>query len=277
FESDLTVVREADDSFYIITATAQQLKDFDWISRHIPESSDAKLQDISEEFAVLSVMGPQSREKLTPLCDVDLSNESFPFGTSQIVEIAGVSVRAIRISYVGELGWELHVKSDNAVALWDALMPIRPIGNHAISAMRIEKGYRALGHELSAGESPLEAGLGFAICWDKEFTGKSALHAQKEAGVIRRLVSFVLDDSAVILWGGEPILRGGEIAGYTSSACYSPTLGRSVAMGYIKQATPFKASDLEAGDFEIVQLGKRYRATPSFAAPYDPKRSKILC
>lgn len=296
FESDLTVVREAENTFYIVTATGQQRKDFDWISRHIakvsclaravrsdseqmePVSSrpSVTLIDITEDVAVLSVMGPRAREKLGPLSNVDLSNEAFPFGTSQPIKIAGVTVRAIRISYVGELGWELHVAAKDATVLWDALQPIRPIGNNAISAMRIEKAYRAMGHELSPAETPLEAGLGFAIDWDKEFTGKAALVAQKQAGVRRRLVNFRLHNPDVVLWGGEPILAGGHIVGYTTSACFSPTLGRSIAMGYLPISVARKGSELANGDFAIMQLGERYSATAAFAPPVDPKRTKVL-
>ncbi len=277
FESDLTVIREADDSFYIVTATGQQRTDFDWISRHIPAGSDASLVDITDQVAVLSVMGPEAREKLTSLCDVDLSNDSFPFGTSQPAKIAGVAVRAIRISYVGELGWELHVAAQDAGALWDALMPIRPIGNNAVSAMRIEKAYRAMGHELSADETPLEAGLGFAVDWDKDFLGKAALVAQKQNGITKRLINFVLDDPDIVLWGGEPILCNDKVAGYTTSACYSPTLQRSVAMGYVRFENGFSKADFNGCEFDITHLGNQLNAIAMTQAPYDPKRKQILC
>jgi glycine cleavage system aminomethyltransferase T/glycine/D-amino acid oxidase-like deaminating enzyme len=277
FESDLTVIRESDNSFYIVTATGGQQKDFDWITRHIPADSDARLTDITADVAVLSVMGPKSRDRLAPLCTTELSDEAFPFGTSQTTKIAGATVRAIRISYVGELGWELHVAAKDAVVLWDALQPIRPIGNNAISAMRIEKAYRAIGHELSADETPLEAGLTFAIDWDKEFLGKSALLEQKQAGIQKRLVNFVLDDPAVILWGSEPILFDEEVVGYTASACYSPTLGRSVAMGYVRWPAPLKSKDWTKDKFAIVNLGQSHSASAMLKAPYDPQRSKILC
>ena len=276
FETDLTVIREADDSFYIVTATGQQRKDFDWISRHIPANSKIELIDITEDIAVLSVMGPQSRERLAPLCTVDLSNDSFPFGTSQTAKIAGTTVRAIRISYVGELGWELHVAAKDASVLWDVLQPIRPAGHYAISAMRIEKAYRAIGHELSADETPLEAGLGFAVDWDKSFIGKQALQQQRADGLQRRLASFVVEDPAVILWGGEPILCDGHEVGHTTSACYSPTLQCSVAMGYLRQPAPLKPPQWKSAEFAIANLGQSHRAFPTLKSPYDPSRSKII-
>jgi 4-methylaminobutanoate oxidase (formaldehyde-forming) len=277
FESDLTVIREAEDSFYIVTATGQQQQDFDWISRQIPQDSNAQLVDITEDIAVLSVMGPQARSRLGPLCTVDLAEEAFPFGTSKPTKIAGVTVRAIRISYVGELGWELHVAAKDATVLWDVLMPIRPIGNNAISAMRIEKGYRAIGHELSPDETPFEAGLGFAIDWGKSFIGKDALTEQKCAGVSKRLVNFVLSNPDAVLWGGEPIQWNGLEVGYTTSACYSPTLGRSVAMGYVRPPAPLKSSGWTEGEFSIVNLGQSHLASATLRAPYDPQRNKILC
>jgi len=277
FESDLTVVRESDDSFYIITATGQQMKDYDWIMRHTPGNANATLKDITEDQAVLSVMGPNSRKLLECVSEVDFSNEAFPFGTSQLIEISGIKIRAIRLSYVGELGWELHLSSDQSPALWDILRQegARPIGNSAISAMRIEKSYRAYGHELSPEETPLEAGLGFAICWEKEFLGKEALLAQKDAGLNKRLVNFILKDPSVILWGNEPIHCNGKICGYTSSATFSPTLGTSIAMGYVKSEQKITAAFLRENNFTILNLGLAHQATASLSAPYDPKRKKM--
>jgi|TARA_B110000914_G_scaffold133674_1_gene116848 glycine cleavage system aminomethyltransferase T/glycine/D-amino acid oxidase-like deaminating enzyme len=276
FESDLTVVRESEDSFYIITATGQQMKDYDWIMRHTPEGADATLMDITEDRAVISVMGPNSRKLLERISEVDFSNEAFPFGTSQLIEIAGIKLRAVRLTYVGELGWEFHVSSGNAPALWDVLFAkgARPVGNNAISAMRIEKSYRAYGHELSPDETPLEAGLGFAVCWEKNFLGKEALLTQKKAGLKKRIVNFVLDDASVKLWGSEPILCNDEVCGYTTSACFSPTLGKSIAMGYVKSEQKITATFLRENIFAIVNLGKTHDATASFSAPYDPKREK---
>ncbi|MDG2399920.1 MAG: FAD-dependent oxidoreductase [Akkermansiaceae bacterium] len=277
FESDLTVVRESEDSFYLITATGQQMKDYDWIMRHSPEGTDAALTEITEDIAVLSVMGPNSRKLLETISEVDFSNVAFPFGTSQLIQIAGIKLRAIRLSYVGELGWELHLPSGNAPALWDILFEkgARPIGNNAISAMRIEKSYRAYGHELSPDETPLEAGLGFAVCWEKDFLGKEALLEQKETGLKKRLVNFVLEDTFVNLWGGEPILYNGKICGYTTSACFSPTLGRSIAMGYVKSEQKITTAFLRENNFSIVNLGKAHDATASLSAPYDPMRIKL--
>ena len=282
FESDLTVVRTAPDRFYLVTATGQQRKDADWIVRHIPEGAEVSLQDVTEQVNVLSVMGPRSRELLSTLSATDFSNAAFPFGTSREINIGTHTVRAVRISYVGELGWELHTPVAQAAFLWDTLMAagaafgLRAIGNNAISTMRIEKAYRAFGHELSPDETPLEAGLGFAVKWEKDFLGKEALARQKAEGVRKRLASFILADPDIILWGGEPILWNGRVAGYTTSAAFSPTLGASVAMGYLKNADgePITPARLEQDQFAIIHLGRAHAARATLRPPYDPESKK---
>lgn len=284
FESDLTVLRLAEDRFYIVTATAQQAKDFDWITRQLPDNDRTRLQDVTEQWMVVSVMGPCARMLLQALTDADLTNDAFPFAESRELTVAGIPVRAIRLTYVGELGWELHVAPDQAPRLFDELLRagqsfgIQPVGNHAISAMRIEKGYRAYGHELSAAETPLEAGLGFAVSWDKEFLGLEALLLQKESGVAKRLVCLVLNDPDVILWGGEPIMWDGQPAGYTSSACYGPTLKASVAMGYLRDPDGESITDarLSNATISIRHLNQDHAARASLRPFYDPARRRIL-
>ncbi|MGY8687598.1 MAG: GcvT family protein, partial [Verrucomicrobiales bacterium] len=188
FESDLTLVRVRNDEFYIITATTQTVHDFDWISRHIPRGADADLLDVTTALGVISVMGPNARTLLSQVTDADLSNEAFPFGTAQEITIAGCCVRALRLTYVGELGWELHASFVDLPQVYDALvghgepLGLAHAGHYAINAMRLEKAYRAWGHELSTDETPLEAGLGFAIDWSTDFLGNESLLAQKGGG-----------------------------------------------------------------------------------------------
>lgn len=271
FESDLTVIRQHEDTFYIVTGTGQQIKDFDWISRHIG-NRQAILKDITEDYNVISVMGPNA-----PMVLNKLNSEIFPlepakYGLVRKFNIGGEEVQALRVSYVGEMGWELHVPVNAALDLYNALIKtgdefeIRPIGNNAVSAMRIEKGFRAIGHELSPDETPLEAGLSFAIDWNKNFLGKDALLRQKEKGITKRLACFVLEDKEVTLWGTEPILWNGNIVGYTTSSAYGPTIGASVAMGYVRNPNggAIKKSDLEGNKFEITQNGINYAAKASF-------------
>ncbi|MGC4016308.1 MAG: FAD-dependent oxidoreductase [Luteolibacter sp.] len=268
FESDLTVIRTGEESFYIVTATAQQSRDADWLLRHFPEDGSATLRDITEEMNVVSVMGPKAFEVLGALTDLSFADENFPFGTSQQIELKGIPLRAVRISYVGEPGLELHVAKQLAGTLWDLLMEagksqgIRPAGTQAINTMRIEKAFRAYGHELSPAETPLEAGLAFAIDWSKDFLGKEALLKQKSEGVRQRLVCLVLEEAEPNLWGGEPIFWDGEPAGYTTSAAWSPTIGRNIALGYVKRPDKrvLSPAAIKEGGFEVGLFDKRHAA-----------------
>ena len=267
FESDLTVIRTAEESFYLVTATAQQGRDADWIKRHVLADDTVDFRDITEEIDVVSVMGPRAFELLERVSGLKF-DEGWPFGTSRTIEIDGISLRAARLSYVGEPGLELHVPRSRSSKLWSILLEtgspigIRPCGVQAINTMRIEKAFRAYGHELSPAETPLQAGLGFAIDWTKDFLGKTALLEQKQRGVSQRLISLVLEDPEPNLWGSEPIFWDGEIAGYTTSAAWSPTLGRSIALGYVKRPDRriISASDVKEGRFEIELLGVRHLA-----------------
>ena len=271
FEADLVVARLQSDEFYLVTSTAQQRKDFDWITRNTPPHADVQLVDVTETLAVLGVMGPRSLETLNRISPADFSTSPPPYGTVRQVNVDGIEITAIRVSYVGEHGWELHVKSADAVPLYEKLKDagadfgIRLIGTQAISAMRIEKGFRAYGHELSPAENPFQAGLSFAIDWSTDFIGKSALEAIQDETPTVRLACLRIVGSDVTLWGGEPILWDGKVAGYTSSACYGPTLGTSVAMGYVKNPSgqPVTATHLREADFTIKQIGKSYKAEAS--------------
>lgn len=278
FETDLTVIRLGESHFYIVTATAQQRKDLDWITRH-SNGFDVALLDVTDEKNVISVMGPASSmvlEKLDPTI-FSSSDEQIPYGKSEYFQFEGRTGLAVRVSYVGEMGWELHVGRQDAVALYELLKTIgrefqlKPIGNHAISAMRIEKGFRAIGHELSTEETALEAGLGWAVDWKKEFLGKDTLLGQKASGFTKRLLSFVLLDPTPVLWGGEPIFWDGKAVGYTTSACFSPTLGASIAMGYVRSPDHkvLRRSDYLEGSFEIQHNGKMFAARCGFKSPLE--------
>ena len=284
FESDLTVIRTACDSFYLVSSTAQTVRDMDWIQRHIPAGADVRLDDVTSGIGVVSVMGPNARELLSKVTETDLSGEAFPFGAARPIKVADADVRAIRLTYVGELGWELHIPHGLTGAVYDLLMEaggamdVRPAGNYAINAMRLEKAYRAWGHDISPDDTPLEAGLGFAVDWDKEFLGRKVLLAQKESGLRKRLVSFVLEDSGPTLWGGEPIWVDGKRVGYTTSAAFGPTLGAAVALGYVRRPDGgvVDSEFIKSCRCEIENDGVRYRAKASLRAPYDPDRKKIL-
>ncbi len=291
YESDVTVVRTAPDRFYLIAPTQQVRHDADWILRNVPAGADFRLEDVTADFGVVSVMGPRSRDVLQRLTDLDLSRAAFPFGHAAEIRIAGVAepIRALRVTYVGELGWELHGPAAAMPAVWDALTKageaegIGPAGTYAINAMRLEKAYRAWGHELSVDENPFEAGLSFAIDWNREFLAKPRLLELKGRPLRKRLVSLVMEcgDPTVTLWGNEPVFRDGLLAGYTSSAAYSPTLSAPVAMAYIKRPEAeaglgVDVAWLEAGRYEILQDGVRRPARMTLRSPVDPDRVRVL-
>jgi 4-methylaminobutanoate oxidase (formaldehyde-forming) len=282
FESDLVVTRTGDQEFYLVTGTAQAARDLNWIESQLLPDEHAAVVDVTESWAVLGLMGPRSRDVLSRLTDADLSNEAFPFATARRIDVGSASVRAIRMTYVGELGWELHVPSSQAVALYDALrnagrgFDLRMAGHYAINSLRLEKGYRAWGAELSPDDTPLEAGLGFAIDWNHDFIGREALQKQRAAGVKRQLGLFVLEDPTAVAWGSEPIRRNGVTVGYTSSGAYGHTLLATVVMGYVNHNDGVTKEFLSSGRYEINIAGKNFAAKLHLRVPYDPERKRIL-
>ncbi len=238
--------------------------------------------DVTGGYSILGVMGPNSRALLSRVTDTGLSNAAFPFLSSKIISLGHATVRAVRITYVGELGWELHVPMDQAALVYDTLMAagedlgVTNAGHYAINSLRLEKGYRAWGAELSPDDTPLEAGLGFAIDWNKPFLGREALWSQKQTGVKRKLTIFVLADPEPVLWGGEPICREGKQVGYTTSSSYSHSVDGAIAIGYVNNAAGVTTEFIQSGRFEIDVSGRRYSAAPHLRAPYDPERKKIL-
>jgi len=284
-ESDLTVIRTRADEFLMVTGSSQIVRDADWLSRQRRSGESVEWVDVTADRAVLGVMGPRSRELLSRLTGENLSNEAFPFGSARWVDLGRARVLAVRITYVGELGWELHVSSSQAVCLYDSLkqagaeMGLLDAGHYAIQSLRLEKGYRAWGAELSIEETPLEAGLGFAVAWGKEvdFVGRSALEEQRQRGWTKQLLTFVLRDPGPVLWGAEPILRDGRPVGYTTSGSYGHSLGAAVGMGYVRSDEPSVRPCVPEGRYEIDVNGERYEAQAFLRSPYDPSRSRILC
>ena len=247
YESDVTVTRTADDEFLVVSSAATTVRDLAWLDEHVEDGAVVHVDDLSGDFAVLGVMGPRSRELLARLTGASLDDEAFPFATSRPVDVAGGRVRATRMTYVGELGWELLVPNDRAVAVYDALhehgaeLGLADAGYSAIESLRLEKGFRAFGRELTPDYSPVEAGLVFAtaLSGDKDFLGRRALVERRERlrapGPRRRLVSFVVADPDAMLWGGELVLRHGEAVGQVTSAAYGATVGASVGLAYLRR------------------------------------------
>lgn len=284
YETDLTCTRLAADRYLIVTGTAQTVRDADWIRRNIPAEAQAVVTDVGSAYAVLSVMGPRSRELLSRVSSADFSNAAFPFATMRPVALGYATVLAGRITYVGELGWELYVPAEFAVAVYEALaaagreLGLRDAGYYALESLRVEKGYRAWGREISPDVTPWEAGLGFAVKLDKPqpFIGREALLAAKAKPPARRVVSFALDDPEPIAWGGELVVRDGKPAGEVTSAAYGHILGRTVCLALVHAGgAPLDTVWLKAGKWQIDIAGRRHAATLHARAPYDPAGERI--
>ncbi|WNJ99505.1 FAD-dependent oxidoreductase [Thalassospiraceae bacterium LMO-JJ14] len=281
-EADLTVTRLAENDFLIVTSAGAQVRDFKWLTSHIPADANCIATDVTSGYAVISVMGPNSRALLQSLSPDDLSNEAFPFARSREIELGMGLVRASRITYVGELGWELYVPTEFAPYVFETVMEagdahgLKPAGLHALNSLRMEKAYRHWGHDISEEETPLEAGLMFAVKPDKgDFIGRDAVLRQKEAGVTQRLVQFALEDPEPLLYHNEPVYRDGEIVGYLTSGMYGHTLGAAIGLGYVKNAEGVDAAFVASGEYQIEVAGVKFAAKASLKPLFDPKNEKI--
>lgn len=282
-ECDLTVGRLSPSEYYIVTGTGFATHDFDWISRSIPDGLDARLIDVTSSHAVLSVMGPRSRDVLQGLTEHDISNSGFPFGRVKRITVAGAPVLALRVTYVGELGFELHIPVEFAVSVYDALMAagrphgIANAGYRAIESLRLEKGYRAWGADIGPDHSPLVAGLGWAVKLKSNtpFQGRTALAAQAAKKLPRLLAGFTADPSIVLL-GRETIYRDGKPLGWLTSGGYGHTVGRSIGYGYVRDPENGVDRDkLLSGRFELEVATMRVPAEIFFDPLYDPMMSRI--
>lgn len=284
FESDFTVARLARDKFLIVTGSAQPTRDMDWLGRNLPSDAHAVLTDVTSAWTVLSVMGPRSRALLQKVSSADFSNDGFPFAAIQEISVGYTTVLAARRTYMGELGWELYVPVEFAATVFETLhaageeFGLRDAGYYAIEGLRLEKGYRAWGRELTPDDTPFQAGLGWAVKLDKlgGFIGQKALLEAKAKPLARRLVSIVLEDGEPLLWGGEALLRDGKAVGDLTSAAYGHTIGAAVGLGYVKRVDG-EAIDAAwlAGRFEVDLAGNRLAAKVSLRAPYDPQGARI--
>src|SRR5438128_1875472 len=281
-EADLTVTRLAADAFLVVTGAAASTHNAHWIRRHIGEAR-AVLTDVTSSEAVLGVMGPRSRELLSRLTDADLSSAAFPYLTSREIWLAAAPVRAARVTYVGELGWELYIPAEFAGGVYDAVVAagddlgLRHAGYHAMDSLRIEKAYRSWGHDLGCEDTPLEAGLGFAVRFDKRhaFTGQDALLAQREKPLVRRLLVFILDDPEPLLYHDEPIWRDGALVGRIASGAYGHTVGRSVGLGWVSHPDGVTDGFVTSGRWEIEIACERRPARAQLAPPYDPRSLRV--
>ena len=279
YESDLTVTRVSATGFLLVSSSATTERDQDWIRRHVPLGLEVRVRDVTTSYAVIGVMGPASRTLLSRLTPADLSEDGFPFATSREIPLGHATVRATRMTYVGELGWELLVPVEFAPGAYDALraagadLGLADAGYYAIESLRLEKGYRAFGRELTPDFGPVEAGLVFAtkVGGDVDFLGRAALVEHRAAlaagGARRRLVSFVLDDPEAMLWGGELVLHHGRPVGQVTSAAWGASVGSAVGLAYLRHDRPVAQDHLAAGGFTIDVAGVVHGAGLSLKAP----------
>jgi sarcosine dehydrogenase len=282
-ECDLTVARLAEDRFTIVTGTGFATHDFHWISRNIPEGLDARLIDVTSQNAVFSLMGPRARDVLSSLTRDDVSNAAFPFGTCRRLAVAGAPVLALRITYVGELGWELHTPAEFAATIYDALMEagqphgIANAGYRAIESLRLEKFYRAGGADIGPDHSPLMAGLGWAVKLRKNtpFLGREALEGQRARPLPRLLAGFTVDDPDVVLLGRETIYRDGKRVGWLSSAGFGYTVKKNIGLGYVRDASGVDSDTVMAGTYELEVATERVPANVFLRPLHDPEMRRI--
>ncbi|MBV6649434.1 MAG: FAD-dependent oxidoreductase [Hoeflea sp.] len=282
-EADLTVARLADDRFYIVTGTGFRTHDLAWIQEHIAEGADVRIEDITEAHGTLSLMGPHARDVLEKITSADVSNAAFPFGHVREIDIAGHTVRALRVTYVGELGWELHMPIGATGEIFDALMQagkpwdIRPVGYRALESLRLEKGYRAWGSDITPNDTPHEAGLGWAVRRNSNtgFVGQQALATITGQPLKKRFAGFVIDDPDAVLVGRETILRNGQPVGYLTSGGYGYTIGKSVGYGYVRNQDGVSDDFLEDGDYELVIAMERFSARIGLKPFIDPANARV--
>jgi 4-methylaminobutanoate oxidase (formaldehyde-forming) len=283
--ADLTVTRLADDDFLVVASDLIHRRIEPLIRRQCRPDETVVVTDVTSAHTLLAVQGPRSRDLLSRLTDADLSNEAFPYLTSQRIHVGYAPVLASRVTYVGELGWELYIPTEYALGVYDDLMAmgadlgVRPIGMAAMSGLRLEKGYRDMGIDIDNTDTPLEAGLGFAVAWDKEggFVGRDALVAARDEGAPRRRVVGVrLMDPTVDLFGNEPVLLDGSWVGYVRAAAFGHTVGAAVGLAEVTAASGVDARWL--ADHELtVRTGQGDLAALLQIPPfYDPQRLRIL-
>lgn len=283
-EADLTVTRLSERLFWVVTSVGSHIHDLAWLQRHIGDDDHCTVTDLTPGLPMLGLMGPRSRALLAEASGADLSNQAFPFGTSREIEIGYAVVRAQRITYVGELGWELYIPADLALHVFDRLLAVgarhglKLAGFHALNACRTEKGYRHWGHDIGIEDSPLQAGLGFTCAWDKPggFIGREALLRQKAQGVPnRRLVQLRVDDPEALLVHEEPIFADGEAVGVTTSGMFGHRVGAALAMGYVRAPQAVTADWLAATRFELGVGDRRLPARVQLGPWYDPQGERI--
>ena len=279
-ECDLTVTRMSDTAFFLVVPGATLQRDLAWLRKHL-EDEFVVITDVTAAEAVLCVMGPKSRDLMRAVSPNDFSNEAHPFGTAREIEIGMGLARAHRVTYVGELGWEIYVSSDMAAHVFEALeeagvdLGLKLCGLHTLDSCRTEKAFRHFGHDITDEDHVLEAGLGFAVKTDKgDFIGRDAVLKKREEGLKRRLVQFRLEDPEPMLFHNEALIRDGKMVSYLTSGNYGHFLGAAVGLAYVP-CEGESAADVLASSYEIEVAGKRHKAVASLKPMYDPKAERV--
>lgn len=283
-EADLTVTRMAEDRYLVLCSDAAHTHVEFWLQKHKPKDAHAFVTDVTSGYAMINVQGPKSRELMASVTSADMSNGAFPYMTMQEIDFGYARPLVFRVTYVGELGYELYIPTEFALHVYDKLMEagrdlgVRNAGLHALNTLRMEKAYRDYGHDVDNTDTPLDVGLGFCVDFDKPggFIGREALLKYKESGPIKyRLVQFLLEDPEPLLYHAEPIFRDGKYVGYVQSGAYGFTLGASVGLGTVEHEEGVSKDYIESGNFEIEVAGERYPAKASIQPMYDPKGERV--
>jgi len=283
-EADLTVTRLAEDRFFIVSAGDFYTHDLMWLKRHIPYEAHAFVTDVTSGYTLINIQGPKSRELLKRLTTSDVSKEAFPYMSAKEIDINYALVQCLRVTYEGELGFELYVPTEFSAHVYESVIEagqdlgLKHAGFQALNSLRIEKAYREYGHDMDNTDTPLEAGLGFVVKFDKPggFIGREALLRHKEGGPLKyRMVQFLLKDPEPLLFGDEVIYRDRQIVGYLQTGGYGFTLGGAIGLGFVQHEEDASIEFINSGSYEIDIAGERYPARASLHPMYDPQNIRV--
>jgi len=283
-EADLTVTRLAEDKFFIVSAGDFYTHDMMWLRKHIPHAAHAFVTDVTSGYTLMNIQGPKSRELIKRVTTSDVSKEAFPYMSAQEIDINYALVQVLRVTYEGELGFELYIPTEFSAHVYEAVVEagqdlgLKHAGFQALNSLRIEKAYREYGYDMDNTDTPLEAGLDFTVKFDKPggFIGREALLRHKESGPLKyRMVQFLLEDPEPLLYGDEVIYRDGQIVGYLQTGAYGFTLCGAMGMGFVHHESDASIEFIESGTYEIDIAGVRYPARASLHPLYDPQNKRV--